>query len=149
LKDAVEAVALVYLGAPDVFRSYIEDVYSTVSKFNNRYLDLYDLAEKLLMVEVDEGRRTMLEHMKQYPLDAIIAECHGTSLPNVHGLTIYCPDKSQVSFDYRYMSRSYSLDFSNDTHWDELLQSYIGKRKSMYEAIAKHPHNRGDGFINY
>ena len=149
LKDAVEAVALAYLDAPDVFRSYIEDVYSTVSKFNNRYLDLYDLAEKLLTVEEDEGRRTKLEDVKQCLRDAVIAECHGTSFSNLHGLTIYCPDKFRVGFDELYRNINYGLDFSNDTHWDELLQGYIGKSELMSDTIAERPQNRGDGFVNY
>ena len=149
LKEAVEVVAQEYLSNTDAFRTYMDSVYDDIFTFAYNYSDVYDLAEKLLIVEEDAGRRTMLEQMKQCLQDAIIAECHGTSFSNLHGLTIYCPDKSQVSFDYRYMSGSYGLDFSNDTHWDELLQSYIGKRKPIYNANAKRPFNRGDGFMNY
>jgi hypothetical protein len=148
LKEAVEAVAEEYLGNIDLFRAYMDSVYDDIFTFAYDYSDVYDFAVKLLMVEEDEGRRTLLENVKQCFRNAVIAECHGTLIPNVHGLTIYCPDIFRVGYNYLYGSRNYGLDFSNDTHWDELLQSYIGKRKPMYDAIAKRPFNRGDGFMN-
>ena len=149
LKEAVEAVSQEYLSNTDAFRAYMDSVYDDIFTFAYDYSDVYDFAEKLLTIEVDEGRRTMLENVKQCLQNTIIAECHGTSFSNVHGLTIYCPDKSWVSFDSRYSSGNYGLDFSNDTHWDELIKGYIGKRKPMYDVNAKHPLSRGDGFINY
>jgi len=57
--------------------------------------------------------------------DMVIKEFHGTSKPEVNGLSIYFPDSLMDGLYQQYRNRSYGLDFTKDTMWDEFLGFYI------------------------
>ena len=91
-----------------------------------RVFDFYGFTEHLL-TQNNIGQRMQQDiEDVQTAYDAmIINEFHGTMKPKVHGLSIYFPDSLMDGQYQQYRDRSYGLDFSKDTLWDEFLGFYI------------------------
>ena len=56
---------------------------------------------------------------------AVLKEFHGTSKPDVHGLSIYFPSSLMDGLYKQYRDSAYGLDFAKDTLWDEFLGLFI------------------------
>ena len=129
LKEAVEVLAEdYYLNDKDKFLSQVNSVIHDIQNFPDTDTDVYDIAEKLLTVEQDQGLRVKLENVKNCLQEAVISEFHSDIYPNAHGLTIYLPNVPEVPFNYQYPNEEYRLDFIIETYWDELLLAYVDGR---------------------
>ena len=90
-----------------------------------------DFAEKYSTVETNQSIIQHIENMMIYLEESVIAECHGSEYPNAYGLTIYFPAK-KIKYNSQYSDPEYGLDFSNNTYWDEFLNTYMKtKNKSL------------------
>ena len=123
LRDAIDSLSLRMLSNFDKSYELICSIYKQVQSFgfNDFLVDLYDFIEKYLNVETNQTIRRDLKHVLENLTDVVIAETHGNNKPGAHGLSIYLPDPSYPIYDTKYGDTEYGLDFSRDTHWDELL----------------------------
>jgi len=135
LKQAIDEVALFYQSNPAAFKSYMSVVYKEMMAYNNSSVDIYDFAHELLNVETDSLRRSQLEKIQKCLQDAIIANCCSEGLDGSHGLSIYLPDPEEEPYNLMYHNQEFGLDFTQNSHWDELLRSYFslsgGQQKNM------------------
>jgi len=121
--EALDALALDYLGYPERLHARISWAYFAVCMFGEETVDVYDLARHLLTTEDHDSTRTRLEVVKQRLIECVVCECHDPLL-HAHGLSVYFPYKSDCGQAPEYGSAETGLDFAEDTHWDELLDVY-------------------------
>jgi hypothetical protein len=134
LKNALDELSVDYLLRMGDFSSHIDSLYKNIISYSYS-IDIYNFAEKFLTLETDAQTRTTLYNVQECLKDSVIAECHGESMEGSHGLSIYFPDPSEGNYNYLYGSLDYGLDFSEDTHWDDLLAIYFGPGKSMMDLF--------------
>ncbi|MDL1967045.1 MAG: clostripain-related cysteine peptidase [Deltaproteobacteria bacterium] len=84
-------------------------------------IDLYHFADLLYIESSDPDIQTTAFDVMTAVESAVIAEYHGTWLPNSHGLAIYFPE-TETGFDSDYNGSI--IDFPADTQWDEFLSWY-------------------------
>ena len=84
-------------------------------------IDLYHFADLLYIESSDPDIQTTASDVMTAVESAVIAEFHGTWLPNSHGLAIYFPE-TEAAFDNDYNGSI--IDFPADTQWDEFLSWY-------------------------
>jgi len=84
-------------------------------------IDLYHFADLLYIESSDPDIQTTASDVMTAVEFAVIAEFHGTWLPNSHGLAIYFPE-TEAAFDNDYNGSI--IDFPADTQWDEFLSWY-------------------------
>lgn len=113
----------------------IDSLYKRIASYYEYSIDIYDLAEKFLTAETVAQTRATLYEVQECLENTVIAECHGEFVEGSHGLSIYFPDPSEGYYNYLYGSSDYGLDFSTDTHWDDLLAVYFGPGKSRLELF--------------
>lgn len=124
LAGALDSIALDYLQDPVRLRSCMDEVGADVDCFYSQHPDVFDLADEVLRVEEADTTRALLETIRARVLDAVIAECHGETWPGARGLSVYFPFESHSGSSDLYGSETSGLDFTADTHWDELLKAY-------------------------
>jgi len=91
-----------------------------------RLYDFYGFTELLLDQDgIDSRIKQDIYDVQTAFDDTVIKEFHGTSKPDVNGLSIYFPDSLMDGLYKQYRNRSYGLDFTKDTMWDEFLGFYI------------------------
>jgi hypothetical protein len=91
-----------------------------------RLFDFYGFTEQLLAQDGIGPRITQDINDVQTAFDhVVLREFHGSSKPDVNGLSIYFPDSLMDGLYQQYRDRSYGLDFTEDTLWDEFLGFYI------------------------
>jgi hypothetical protein len=112
--------------------SFYQDVQSF---WSGKILDIYDFAEKYQSFETNQTIKSNLEHLLENLTEVIIAETHGSNKPGAHGLSINFPNPLHSIYDTKYGDLAYGLDFTNDTHWDELLEK-IWLKKSRGIAVG-------------
>jgi len=91
----------------------------TESYYDADYIDLYHFAELINASISDNTVKTAATAVMNNITNTIFAEAHGSGHPNSHGLTIYFP-LSQSD----YLTSYGSIDFANDTKWDEFLNGF-------------------------
>jgi hypothetical protein len=91
-----------------------------------RLFDFIGFLEKLLVQNdiSSDIQRDINDVLTAYD-QVIIKEFHGSTKPDVNGLSIYFPDSLMDGQYKQYRDRSYGLDFAKDTMWDEFLGFYI------------------------
>lgn len=89
-------------------------------------LDFTDFINHYIAIETDETILRLLENIQINLSRSIIAECHGPAEHNSHGLSVFYSSKDMLS-----IYADYGLDFTQDTHWDELLIKHMKKGKSL------------------
>jgi len=82
-------------------------------------IDVYDFVEKYREIETDENIVQILSNIQSNVSQALIAECHGDDQTGSHGLSIFYSSRDMISA-YAH----YNLDFTKDTHWDDLLDMH-------------------------
>jgi hypothetical protein len=150
LAAAIDELSQAYLGDMEKFRQHMDQILPDVQWFSTFMVDLYDLADRLLLVESDPHICTVLEKVKS-ALEAVVIEaCHGADIQAAHGLAIYLPDLSQGKYDPRYGDDLLGLDFCQDTHWDELLAAFCGPDHTMqppFPPVHRFPSYQADGWL--
>jgi len=123
LVEALDAVALDYLNSPGRLHGRVSWVYFAISVFGEEAVDIYDMADCLLIPEDQDSTRARLETLKQCLESCVICECHDP-MWHAHGLSVYFPYRSEYGHSPEYGAPETALDFVEDTHWDELLDVY-------------------------
>ncbi|MFE3845794.1 clostripain-related cysteine peptidase [Thermoplasmatota archaeon] len=95
--------------------------YGTTLRFRNtETIDLYDFSKKCIQIFSSDS---MIKSNAEAVIDSIdkvvIGNIRGLRQLRSYGLTIYFPNKF---YDNDYIE---TLDFTNMTHWDELIISYF------------------------
>jgi hypothetical protein len=141
LRNAIDFVAMKYLAKPDRFRTRVEAVSGEVTMLDpattEPYMaDMSSLVQHMLAVETDpairHGLRTLLARLQ----DAVFAECHSTNWTDLGGLSIFLPPADFPWMSYYTGEEDIELDFTNDTHWDDLTHLLIDEPAAL-EARAE------------
>jgi hypothetical protein len=91
-----------------------------------RLFDFYSFTQQLLAQEGIGSRIKKDIYTVQSAFNnTVIKEYHGSSKADTHGLSIYFPDSLMEGSYKQYRDKSYGLDFSKKTFWDEFLGFYI------------------------
>ncbi len=90
--------------------------------YASEFIDLYDFAyeinNRISNITIQNAAQDVMSAISSM----LIAEEHGSSHPDFHGITIYYP-QSSGSYDNDYETM---LDFTADLSWDEFLNAYYG-----------------------
>jgi hypothetical protein len=103
-------------------------------------IDIYDLADNYLEIETNHTIRQILINMKIKLSETVIAEYHGKTQNRSHGLSIFYSTSDLIT-----LYTNYELDFTKDTHWDELLYNHKSKSKAfvinnpLKQFLGNHP----------
>ncbi len=120
-------------------RDQVED-----SPWEPDFVDLYHFAQ-LIQTEIsDPAIQADAVDVMNAVSTAVIAEGHGTSHPNFHGISIYFPAGGGD-----YLSR-YGTDtqFALDTRWDEFLTAYYSAGPPPAHTVALIDDDRGGSFTH-
>ena len=113
------------------------------------YIDLYNFAELVRKYTSNETVKNAAKRLMDAINSSVIVEKHGSSHPNVHGVSIYFPD-SKSKYD-QYSLNYKNLKFANDMLWDEFLEwfythptTYICEALTYIysEKLPKQPTNK-------
>jgi len=95
-------------------------------------LDIYDFADNYLKIETNQTIYRILNNIKTNLSETVIAECHGEMQSSSHGLSIFYSSSNWGGLPGSIsLYINYALDFTRDTHWDELLNNHKEKSKSV------------------
>jgi len=125
LVQAVDELSLAYLNNQEVFCSIMDSVFYKIQTYRNHCMDLYDFAKQFLKFETDSLIRTKLFKVQECLKKSINAECHGINMEGSEGLSIYFPYPDSMAYNPFYSDQEFNLDFTQRTHWDELLFNYF------------------------
>jgi hypothetical protein len=93
-------------------------------------LDFSDLINQYLIIETNESIRDLLKDIQTNLSKSIIAEDHGSKQNNSNGLSLFYSKKDMLK-----TYSNYELDFTENTHWDELLIYHKEKTKSKEKSV--------------
>jgi len=144
LADAFDSLSVVYLSDMSRFRYHMQLMLDSVDVIYYQHVDVYDFATRLRRVAFKPSIRRALDNMKMYSQEAILAECRGSVKAKQRGFNVYFPDWYRASYDTLYGSPGLGLDFTEDTHWDELLHAYFESLVPGNQSIFVPP--LSDGF---
>lgn len=120
LADAVSNLAEALIGGSSQYKSEIASAKMQSEVFYGGFVDLYDFTQRIRNSIVNITIQSAVDDVLAKVTDFVIAEGHGSSHPNSHGVTIYYPDKyDRVS--YTGSEDEKALDFPWDTRWDDFL----------------------------
>jgi len=88
------------------------------------YADIFHFANSVSSTLPDQYIKDTANELKFALSDSIIAEGHGESHPNFHGMNIYFPEYKDEEYDDYVVNGV--VDFTKDTAWDEFLVRYYG-----------------------
>ena len=119
LVNSCDSLAQVLRDKMSTYKSLIQSAVSNTQYFDRYYpdyRDLYNFAENLQNINNSPIYYAAAD-VKNKIQDLVIRERHSSDLGNSHGVTIWLPYYSSSDF-----SSYLSLDFANDTYWNEFLQ---------------------------
>jgi hypothetical protein len=97
--------------------------------------EVYDLKGFIENLPDSTEKTAVLDAFEQ----ALIHEVHGRSREETHGLSIFFPqEKGTYDLLNTYRDEELSLDFPNDTCWDEFLLNFTTKSKSIEQSRIFH-----------
>lgn len=124
LASAVDNFAQVLINGINLYRIEMGTARSASEEsfYVPEFIDLYDFAyeinTRISNITIQNAAQDVMNNISSI----IIAEQHGSSHPDFHGITIYFPQTLELyDSDYETM-----LDFTIDLIWDEFLQAYYG-----------------------
>jgi len=144
LVDAIEDLSIhLYENDDELYENlksarYLTKEYEFIQ--DSYLLDIFDFADNYLAIETNQTIRGILSSIQTNVSETVIAECHGDMQHGSHGLSIFYSSKDLISLYIEY-----GLDFTRDTHWDELLDTHKEKSNPLlftdliYHLIEKHP----------
>lgn len=129
LVDAIEELCLHLYENDELYKNFksarnLTKAYDFIQK--SYLLDIYDFVDNYLEIETNQLIREVLSNIKTNLSKTVIAECHGENQNGSHGLSIFYSSKYLIS-----LYADYGLDFTQDTHWDELLYNHKEKSKNL------------------
>jgi hypothetical protein len=124
LVEALDSLSVAYLKDMPLFRYHMELALDSLEVMYYQCADVYDLASWLRRFAYKPDVRRALDLVKMTALEGVFAECRGSEMADQNGLSLYLPHPYWASYDPIYGDSRYGLDFTRDTHWDELLQAY-------------------------
>jgi hypothetical protein len=132
LAGALDELARAYLQHPDAFEAMIDShreefaTYPCYFPEDEPYLvDIGNLARQLLLIEADANMRSKLRSVQERLAEAVVAECHHESHGDVSGLTVFLPPSDYERLSYYQGQEDLTLQFAEDTKWDELMSVLI------------------------
>jgi hypothetical protein len=125
LAAAFDSLGIEYLKDMSRFRYHMGLMFDSVGVMYYQHVDVYDFASRLRRFAFKPAIRRALDGIKAYSLEAVLAECRGSVKAKQRGLNIYFPDAFRIPYDSTYGSPDLKLDFTEDTHWDDLLDAYF------------------------
>jgi hypothetical protein len=120
----LDSLALDYSGSPGRLRECMDSTGSDLAVFYEQYVDISDLAGGVLRFEQQDSTGSLLGSIRNCVGEAVLAECHGENREGAGGLSVYFPFNSHSGSSPLYGGAGCGLDFTDDTAWDELLDSY-------------------------
>lgn len=84
--------------------------------------DLYDLATQVNAKVTQAALKTKGTAVMNAFSNVVLHERHVAAYAGSHGITIYGPGKAAQKSDHPYYQ---TLDFSNDTNWNEFLNAFV------------------------
>lgn len=129
LKTAIDEVSLTGIENNPTLSSLMGSNSHDPFFFSTQHADLISLMETW-----SENDSTIIPLTKtvQKALDScIVASCFGVNNQQARGLNIYFPNAQTSSYRTVYGDTEYGLDFSADTHWDDLLRLLWGTAKAL------------------
>lgn len=130
LYNAMKALCLFLQDNEDRFYENLKSARNQTKDYdfiqNSFLLDLYDFLDTYQTIETDPTVLYLLRSIQLNLSDAIIAERHGENQDNSHGLSIFYSTNEMIS-----TYANYSLDFTENIYWDELLDEHKEKKNSM------------------
>jgi hypothetical protein len=136
LVDALDSLSIAYLKDLPLFRYHMELALDSVEVVYYQNADVYDLAAWLRRFAYKPDVRRALDQVKAGALESVLAECRGSEMADQNGLSLYLPDPYWVPYDTIYGDPGYGLDFTRDTHWDELLEAYFASTGSNHAPLT-------------
>jgi hypothetical protein len=138
LVDALYSLSIAYLKDMALFRYHMQLAYDSVEVVYYQNADILDLAAWLRRFAYKPDVRRALDLVKATAREAVIAECRGSEMADQNGLSLYLPDPYWAPYDTVYADPAYGLDFTRDTHWDELLQAYSASSLENHAPLTGH-----------
>ena len=133
----IDELSVYYLNNFTNFKENLDISIVNLGIFRNNKIDLINLLEELYKHESNlEIRSLILETIKSYN-EIVIRNKNGNEVEFASGCSIYLPIPSLESYNTYYSSRDLNLKFVNDTHWDELLETYF--LQSNYKILNNIP----------
>ena len=133
LVSSFESLCLYLLDADDVFYELLKSARNNSKDFSfirsSVLLDLGDFIAQYIPLVTDATLLHLLQDIKVNLSEAIIAERHGSNQTGCTGLSIFYSVKDMLS-----TYANFSLDFTADTLWDELLIDH--KEKNSYAIFV-------------
>jgi len=130
LYSSIDAFANALIASMPNYRSQIMEARMYTQTFTySTYADLYSFADQLTLRLPGGALFDAAVDIETALQSCMIAEGHGSYLPNAHGLSIYFP-----SDIYQYWSAYETvLDFTADHLWDEFLKEFLKIGPDGYE----------------
>jgi len=113
LKNGLAANKKKYANAFSATKSYIQ---APMDK------DLYDMAFEIKTRVTDSNIQAKSQAVMNAFAGVVLHERHVANYDGSHGITIYHPSNKNQKVDFAYYL---TLDFSQQTYWDEFLKAYI------------------------
>jgi hypothetical protein len=124
LITAVDTLAGALIAHHEDRLGVIQTVRRETQQFQIHYVDLVDLAERLIdaidIPDVQQAAQAVVDAAGEVTL----AERHGSYWPGAHGITIYFPAQ-QSGWDSAYDGENDYLSFTTETRWDDFLVAYL------------------------
>ena len=138
LVEAIDSLSIAYLKDMSLFRYHMQLAMDSVEVMYYECADIYDLAVWLRRFAYKPDIRRALDLVKAAAGGAVHAECRGGAVGDQNGLSLYLPGPYGAPYDTMYSDPAYGLDFTRDTHWDELLQAYSASALENHAPLTGH-----------
>ena len=123
LVDEVEKLSIILYENDDFLYENLKSARNSTREFDfikeSFLLDIYDFMDNYIKIEANRDICQILLNIKSHLSEAIIAESHGFNQNGSHGLSIFYSTNDMIS-----VYADFNLDFTDDTHWDELLNNH-------------------------
>jgi hypothetical protein len=128
LVDEIEKLSIILYENDDILYENFKSAKNSTRDFDfiqdSVLLDIYDLVDNYLEIESNQEIIQILFNIKNNLLEAVIEEAHGIGQNGSHGLSIF-----YSTYDLISVYADFDLDFTVDTHWDDILDNHKEKGK--------------------
>jgi ABC-type transport system substrate-binding protein/PKD repeat protein len=130
LYSSIDAFANALIASMPDYRSQIMEARTYTQTFTySTYADLHSFADQLTLRLPGGALFDAAVDIENALQSCMIAEGHGSYLPNAHGLSIYFPS----DINQYWSAYETALDFTADHSWDEFLREFLKIGPDVYE----------------